>query len=385
MLATSGRRIEITNLPDDLQELARHSMSLQPLRLSLLLRAAWLCLRRLPEISDLLWRVLFQGREPILRRIRTLAHTWLGAYYAVAIQKSDVVHIHAHHGYFASWVAMVAARLLGISFSLTLHGSDLLEHAAYLDVKLANCSFCFTISEYNRQYLLRSYSEIPAGKVLLQCLGVDVPASCITSERALASRGYMLLLAVGRLHSVKNHAFLVQACARLKQRGIRFLCLIAGEGPERKSLEYLIAQLSLNDEVKLLGHLARAQLELYYAMADLVVLTSRSEGIPLVLMEAMAREKLVLAPAITGIPELVIDGETGFLFQSGSLEDFLRCVEFLSAMDDGLARIRCAARERVQAHFNRSTNLKIFGDVFLAELQRKPEYRCHENPVLQQI
>ena len=125
------------------------------------------------------------------------------------------------------------------------------------------------------------------------------------------------MLAVGRLHPVKDHAFLLRACHELKTSGADFACLIAGEGPERPWLEHLIRNLGLEDQVKLLGHLSRQQLDACYELCDLVVLTSRSEGIPLVLMEAMARGKIVLAPAITGIPELVKDGETGFLYRAG--------------------------------------------------------------------
>lgn len=320
-----------------------------------------------------------------MQRVRALLHTWLGAYYALLIEKTGPVHIHAHHGYFASWVAMVAARLLGIGYSLTLHGSDLLRHGAYLDAKLANCSFCLTVSEYNRSYLLQTYPGIRREKVLLQHVGVDVPQAHITAERADGPDACMLLLAVGRLHPVKDHAFLVRACARLKQRGLPFLCLIAGDGPERKSLHCLITGLGLQGQVKLLGHVAPDQLHLYYTMADLVVLTSRSEGIPLVLMEAMAREKLVLAPAITGIPELVVDGETGFLFQSGSLDDFVNRVEIIRSLSPRLGDIRRAARERVLAEFDRKKNLKIFSDVFLARISATAECSFHENPVLQQI
>lgn len=320
------------------------------------------------------------------QRLRTLLHTWLGAYYALLIQRDDLAHIHAHHGYFASWVGMVAARLLGVGFSFTLHGSDLLQNPAYLDVKLANCTACFTVSEYNRQYLLRTYAGVDPKKILLQRMGVEVPAQFIGGERADGRESCMVLLAVGRLHRVKNHAFLVRACARLKQRKVRFLCLIAGDGPERESLERLIDKLGVGGEVRLLGHVDSDQLDLYYMMADLVVLTSHSEGIPLVLMEAMAREKLVLAPAITGVPELVIDGETGFLFQSGSEKNFVQQVELIYSLSPWLGEIKRAARRRVLDDFEQTKNLRAFSDLLLGRVvSSKVECTRHENPVLQQI
>ena len=84
----------------------------------------------------------------------------MGSVLAEELAPLEVEHIHCHHGYFASWMALVAARLLGIDFSITLHGSDLLQRADLLEAKLRACKFCVTVSEFNRQYLLRNYPSI---------------------------------------------------------------------------------------------------------------------------------------------------------------------------------------------------------------------------------
>jgi len=114
------------------------------------------------------------------------------------------------------------------------------------------------------------------------------------------------------------------------------------------------------------------------------VLTSRSEGIPLVLMEAMVRGKTVLAPRITGIPELVQHGKTGFLYRPGSLEDFVTQVERISKSQSTLGPIRNAARQHVIEHFNREKNIAAFGKNFLGRVGTM-ETKLYENPVLQQI
>src|SRR5208282_3870652 len=202
---------------------------------------------------------------------------------------------------------------------------------------------------------------------------VEVPDQAESRRVARGTRRIFTLLAVGRLHAVKDHAFLVRACARLRDGGLDFECWIAGEGPERHRLECLIRKNRLQDQLKLFGHVGQRQMETLYGRADLVVLTSRSEGIPLVLMEAMARGRIVLAPAITGIPELVIPGETGFLYQAGVVDDFVDKVFFLSALlrehAGDSARlidwVRHAARVQVLHNFNRSTNLAHFSDEFL--------------------
>lgn len=388
---------------------------LRPLSAVLLLRAMWLCVRRWRQISSLVARVVFRGREGPLLRLKALVHTWIGACYAVLLEGYEVEHIHVHHGYFGSWVGMTAARLLGVGFSVTLHGSDLLLHGVYLDAKLESCTFCLTVSEFNRRYILESYPRVDAAKVVVTRLGVEVSECEVLPAPRLGTDGDAVrLLAVGRLHAVKDHAFLVRACERLDGRNVGFECAIAGDGPERRNLESLIRECGLEKRVKLLGHVPRERMDSLYDRADVVVLTSRSEGIPLVLMEAMAREKIVLAPAITGIPELVIAGRTGFLYEAGSLESFVDRLLFIrSLMIPSRLRtpdhpdpdnihlgnipsapysaplqldwVRHAARVQVRDNFNRGRNLESFGEFFIQRISPQTESAPDENFVLQQI
>jgi glycosyltransferase involved in cell wall biosynthesis len=381
VIACSARRPQ-ARLDGELQSLANETLYLSPLQLWRTVQAAWLCMREFPLLADLLRRVLIEGLETPSKRVRALLHTGLGAYLALQLKGRGVEHIHAHHGYFVSWVAMVAARLSGASFSVTLHGSDLLLHASYLDVKLKHCKFCFTVSEFNRRHVFEHYC-VPEDKIVVRRMGVAAPAQVDSGNRGNGEQ--LILLAVGRLHPVKDHAFLVRACRELRQRGVRFICLVAGEGPERGALELLIRDLRLENEVRLLGQISRRELAIYYTMCDLVVLTSRSEGLPLVLMEAMSYGRLVLAPAITGIPELIEDGCTGFLYRPGSLKSFVSKVEFIVWLQPALGVVRRQARQRVLEHFNREKNLATFADLFLDRLGSAAAESPYENPVLQQI
>jgi colanic acid/amylovoran biosynthesis glycosyltransferase len=373
---------------------------LQPLRALILLRALGLIVWRCHRVAGLLARVLLCGRESVTRRARALLHTFLGAYYAVQLRRHRVNHIHVHHGYFGSWIAMVAARLLGVDFSLTLHGSDLLLHGAYLDTKLRKCRFCVTVSEYNRTYILKRFAAVDPDKILVARLGVEISTNAKLTRRADArgARHRLRLLSVGRLHAVKDHAFLVRACADLRDRGFDFECEIAGEGPERQKLDTLIRKHRLQDRVRLMGHASRWELDSLYEHADVVVLNSRSEGIPLVLMEAMARGKIVVAPAITGVPELVIHGRTGFLYAAGVLKDFVARIAFLEEQIRGEPRdsishldwVRHAARLQVLHNFNCEKNLARFTRQFLrlvtSERFAIREWSSsHEDIVLQQI
>jgi glycosyltransferase involved in cell wall biosynthesis len=365
-----------------LRDLADETLCIEPLTLRLALHSFVYSVRSLPALLGILQRVLFAGAESPLRGLRVLAHTWLGVYYALLLRGKGVGHIHVHHGYFGAWVAMVAARVLGISYSLTLHGSDMLLHATCLDTKLRNCKFCVTISEFNRRQLLRRYPWLDPGKIIVLRLGVSVPESA-SLVLPTESKNVFTLLSAGRLHAVKNHAFLVKACFELKQYGLNFHCFIAGDGPERAAIERRIHQHNLGNEVQLLGHLSPAELNNYYDSSDLIVLTSRSEGIPLVLMEAMARGKVVLAPAITGIPELVQSGKSGFLYRPGSMQDFVRHVQAIAYLSHAMAPLRNAAQLHVSLHFNRDKNVAAFADAFLARVSAREEW-C-EDSVLQQV
>lgn len=140
-----------SEIDDDLKPWLAETVYLWPPQCTLILRAAWLCLTHLARLRRFFQRIVFCGKESAGKRLRALAHTFLGAYCAVVLEQFHPQHIHVHHGYFGSWVAMTAAQLLSVDFSMTLHGSDLLLDPGYLDLKLELCQLCFTISDFNRQ------------------------------------------------------------------------------------------------------------------------------------------------------------------------------------------------------------------------------------------
>lgn len=364
VVCSSARKIHPTHSKSEHPE--EQIIFLWPAGFFLLFRALLVLVANAPKLKDLFWRIFFHGHESVVRRMRALAHTWLGCCYALLLKNYRIDHIHVHHGYFASWIAMVAARVLNVSYSITLHGSDVLLHRAYLDTKLQNSKFCITISEFNKQRLLADCPHISAEKIFVQRLGVDMPAESASIPCNIPQP--FTLLAVGRLHPVKDHAFLLAGCAELKKAAFPFLCRIAGEGSERPRLQALIKKYNLEHRVTLLGQLSKSELATEYTNASLVVLTSRSEGIPLVLMEAMGRGCLVLAPDITGIPELVRDGSTGFLYTPGSLLHFVALIRTISSVDTMLGHVRKAARRHVERYFERRINLAAFVEMFLSQI-----------------
>jgi colanic acid/amylovoran biosynthesis glycosyltransferase len=382
VICCSGKRVSPNGLSLAERAFWKETLYFQPLSDAQLMRAA----RHLASNRRHLWqllRPLLCGRDASASlRIRALGHTLMGAALAEELASLDVQHIHAHHGYFAAWMALTAAELLGIGYSFTLHGSDVLRRADLLSAKLRACQFCVTISDFNRRHILTKYPWTPPEKVIVQRLGVDSVLPWPTKATHESGRRFCLL-SVGRLHPVKDHRFLIQACASLRNQGLNFICWIVGEGPERPALEQQIASLGLRAHVYLVGHVPRADLPGYYRYADLVVMTSQSEGIPLVLMEAMAHGRLVLAPAITGIPELVEHHRTGFLYEPGSLPDFVSAIHWIETNVASLAGIQNAAAATIAASYNRERNLHSFAEQFMTRLQLSDGDYAH--PLLQQV
>jgi colanic acid/amylovoran biosynthesis glycosyltransferase len=383
VICCSGKRVSQNALSLAERAFWKETRYFQPLSDDELLRA----IGQLASNRHNLWQLLRplvweRGASPV-RRMRALGHTVMGAALAEQLAPLGVEHIHAHHGYFASWMALTAARLLGIGFSFTLHGSDLLQRADLLSAKLRACQFCVTVSDYNRRFILRNFPSTPQEKIIVQRLGVDRVLSWRASVPPAETVRRFCLLSVGRLHRVKDYHFLIQACAELRNQGLDFLCWIVGEGPERPALERQIVARGLQGQVRLIGHVPRSDLRSYYRYADLVVMTSKSEGIPVVLMEAMSHAKLVLAPAITGIPELVEHRRTGFLYQPASLPDFVSAVTWIHGHRASLSEVQRAAAASVAGSYNRQRNLRAFAEQFLTRISQPDGNHAH--PVLQQV
>jgi colanic acid/amylovoran biosynthesis glycosyltransferase len=349
---------------------AQKTIYLKPFKPNLLLKTALYTLRHLDQLNTLFFRIIFCRKERFLRKLKALVQLWQGIYFALLLKDQGVTHVHAHHGYSASFAAMVAARLLDIRSTLTLHGSDLLIERFYLDLKLEHCDLCFTISEYNKRMLMELVPSIEHEKVIVRRMGVACGETHTSDLSFRSSHSEFIILSVGRLHEVKNYKFLIRGCAELKSREHHFMCIILGGGKEKGSLKSLIAKLEMTREIKLLGEVERDFVGAFLKMADLFVLTSKSEGIPIVLMEAMLLKKVVLAPRITGIPELVVEGETGFLYAAEDMSDFVEKIENILHNKAALNHVSERGRAFVVENYDLERNTQEFVNRLLS-LPRK--------------
>lgn len=302
------------------------------------IRTRWLVPPSLKELfRAVAWSALTRPKamisvlaDPVLkskgrRKLKWLAYFGEGILLAWWLKQDRVQHLHCHFGNAGSNTAMIAARLAGLTFSITFHGIDLDEHDAFLHAdKVRDGAFAVCISEHGRQTLLRNTSETYADKIhVVRCGCPQLPPQAIAP---LPHCGR--IVCVARLAPEKGHEILIEALHVLKQRGVtQFDCLFIGGGPLELEIKQHIKRLHLTDIVKLTGALPPAEVESYIARSDLIVLASWGEGIPIALMEAFAQRRPVVATRVGGVSELVSDGVNGRLVEPGDIKALADAIE----------------------------------------------------------
>jgi len=282
-----------------------------------------------------------------------------------AVESLGVQRIHAHLASPPGNVAMFLSRLTGIPFSFTGHAADLYREPECLDVKLRAARGVVCISEYNLAHYRTLAPELRDARVV-HC-GVDVDEFAFRPRDAVHAP--LRLLAVGRAAEKKGFRHLLDALALLTERGIPWRCHVVGGGPLLEDLQRQREALGLH-ELELMGAQQQSVVKELLAQADAFVLpcvVARDgdiDGIPVSLMEAMAVGCPVVSTRVSGIPELVIHGETGLLADpedpAGLADAFAR----LAGEPDLAARLSRAGREHVAREFNLATETAKLRDYF---------------------
>ena len=250
-------------------------------------------------------------------RLRTLCHFAEAVTVLPDIERLRPDHLHAHWAVGATTCAMVVSRFLGVPFTFTAHAYDIWRERLLLPEKLAAASLTVTCTDCNRQHLIERYGAAP-DRVRVVYHGLSLDRFRPSVRRANPEA---VILSVGRLVEQKGFDRLLRACAALAAVGHRFRCEIAGEGPLRPELERLAAERGLVDRVVFLGQLNQEQLVERYAAADVFALLcvpasdEDRDGIPNTMIEAMAMQLPCVSTRFSGVPELVVDGETGLLVE----------------------------------------------------------------------
>jgi colanic acid/amylovoran biosynthesis glycosyltransferase len=255
-------------------------------------------------------------------------------------------HVHAHFGTNATEVVYLCERLGGPGFSFTVHGPEEFDMPAALHLarKVQRARFVVAISSFGRSQLMRWISADDWAKVRVVHCGLD---GDFLAQSLTPPPRTMQLVCVGRLCEQKGQLLLLRAVHRLREQGQRVQLVLAGDGEMRPQVEALIAELGLGDQVRITGWIGGDVVRKEILDARALVLPSFAEGLPVVLMEAMALGRPVISTYIAGIPELVHDGVNGWLIPAGDIQalaDAMR--EVLQHDDADLARIGARAHDR---------------------------------------
>lgn len=264
-------------------------------------------------------------------------------------------HIHAHYATYPALAAWVCGRLIGTSYSFTAHAHDLYVDTSMLDTKIADACFVVTISEYNRTLLERHNPGHTPIRVLHA--GIDTSAYPFR-PRGIPGDGPVRALTVASLQQYKGHAVLLAALAMGGSSVDRLTLDLVGDGVLRSDLEALVDRLGLGWRVLFLGSRSEDEVRTCLDTADLFVLPSvvaddgQMEGLPVVLMEALACGLPTVSTELSGIPEIVIDGVTGLLAVPGDATSLNHVLAEMIERGSGASDFAEAGRALVTGEFD---------------------------------
>lgn len=363
-------------LPEGDEDWAR-TVAAVPHGLSLRLLAAHVFfLRRAVYRARYLRAFLAVARLP--HRPRFLLLRALYAFWRVApiarelLAEGSPRHVHAHFAVSQTEAALALAALLDCGFSFTAHARDIYAAPNALPEKMRAARFVVTCTGYNGEHLRRLCPDLPADHVQVIPHGVPLPCAAPVPPAEEPGRSLVppLLLSAGRLIEKKGFETLLAACARLHARGVAFDCGIAGDGPLSRSLSHRIERSGLGHRVQLLGWKRPSEMEQLYEGAAVFVLASRvtpggdRDGLPNVLVEALAHGVPVVSTRVSAIPELVIDGHTGLLVPPDDPEALAAALERLLADPELRRRLAEAGRRRVAERFEAMANARRLARLF---------------------
>lgn len=280
-------------------------------------------------------------------------------------------HVHAHFANAACDIARLTATFGRRSdgdwrWSFTMHGS-----AEFLDMKgfgladkVRDADFVVCVSDYCRSQLMWLIDQSSWGKLSVVHCGIDAAAIATTERRHGRAPEELRVLTVGRLIPLKGHATLFEGVALLRSRGVAATVHVVGDGPHRGPLAEIARSIGIDDAISFLGAIGQDEIGAQFEWADVFCLPSMMEGLPVVLMEAMAHGVPVVATAITGVMELIDDGVSGLLVRPGRA-DLLADALCSLAVDDPLQRrFADAGRRQVEAQFDVKRSAALLADLF---------------------
>ena len=311
-------------------------------------------------------------------------------YFAEFFARSGVDHVHVHFANRAAHTALFLKEISGIPFSVTAHGQDFMKDLGSDDLLREICAaaeFVAAETDYSRD-LLRQRCPNSAAKIHRVYNGIDLerfPAPCDETARprhgeqgVVAPYRIPRIVSVGRLVAFKGFDDLIDACAELARRRVDFVCDIIGDGPLRETLQAKIEQLDLSARVNLLGSRSQGAVLEKLQAADIFALASTTDTqgatdvFPTVILEAMASARPVVSTRLAGIPELVVDGQTGMLAPPGDSTALAQALEQLLRDPELGLRFGNAGRARIEQHFRIEQTVAPLMEMLERSCSRRP-------------
>ncbi|MDP9054831.1 MAG: glycosyltransferase [Acidobacteriota bacterium] len=339
------------------------------------------CIRKV-SVAQLLAACL----RTVVRRPKTVAHALRlslrhafaggGQYLRWAAWLSDAIilgdwlaqrhigHLHAHFATEVSNVGYLAAKIFDIDFSMTVDGPDEIYDANnnLLNRQIETAALLCCTSMFTRSQLMKFASPDEWYKIRVVRFGVD-PAE-FNPQPFRIKPDVFEILCVGRLVPAKGQHVLLEAVAALSRQGYKIRLRLVGDGPDRGSLERHCVSLGLTGCVEFEGAVHKDRIGGFVQKADLFVLASFAEGLPVVLMEAMASEVACVSTAVAGIPELIRDGINGLLVPSSDQSALEKAIARLIEDPSLRRRLGRAGRARLVEQFEIHWNVTLLRKLF---------------------
>ena len=297
-------------------------------------------------------RLLTSGPKSLLKAVAYFAEAGILLQW---LHRHNITHIHEHFANPTAIVAILMKSYGGVSYSISVHGPDIFYtvDSAMLAEKIRKAAFVRCISHYCLSQIMRISAPAAWNKLHIVRCGVDPD---LYTPRPEPGNSLPNILCVGRLVAAKGQYILLKSCALLKKEGLQFQLTIVGDGPDRQILEKAATSGNLDGTVTFTGALGQDKVRDVYNRADLFVLASFAEGVPVVLMEAMAKEIAVISTRITGIPELIEHEKDGLLATPGDEADLASQIRKLLGNPQQRRELGTAGRKKVIALYNQHTN-----------------------------
>lgn len=277
--------------------------------------------------------------------------------------EKEVDHVHVHFANPAATVAMIAGLFGTVAYSVSVHGPDIFYNVEenLLAEKVKRAKFVRCISYYCQSQLMRLVPHSFWSRFAVVRCGVDPKVFLPRPEPANAVAE---ILCLGRLVPAKGQHVLLEACSRLRAKAIPFHLTLVGGGDDQDSLSAVTQRLGLADCITFTGAIGQDQVHAYYDRADLFVLASFAEGVPVVLMEAMAKEIPCISTRITGVPELIEDGVDGFLVTPSNVEELAEQLAVLLGDGELRRQVGSNGRHKVLRQYNLQENCRLMAELF---------------------